>query len=277
MIRTMAKKLPSPVKIQIKKLMNLRRRRAIAMGYYAKKLAMIDKWVWRDTETSNFYYKLTPFNRDHLAQLISSVTGVRYEIIVQYFEELEGDTELRKHLEKALKGTHYGKDIEIDFGRRLGWYTFVRVLKPRVVVETGVDHGVGSCVLASALLRNIEEGYEGKYYGTEIRPEAGQLYCGKYAVTGRILYDDSIASLKKLNEQIDLLVNDSDHSGEYEYREYLTIADKLSDRAVILGDNAHVTDSLSRFSREQGRKFIFFSEKPENHWYPGAGIGISYK
>lgn len=59
MMRTMAKKLPSPVKIQIKKLMNLRRRRAIAMGYYSKKLAMIDKWVWRDTETSNFYYKLT--------------------------------------------------------------------------------------------------------------------------------------------------------------------------------------------------------------------------
>lgn len=202
---------------------------------------------------------------------------MRYDIIIQYFEELEGDTELRKHLEKALKGTHYGKDIEIDFGRRLGWYTFVRVLKPRVVVETGVDHGVGSCVLASALLRNIEEGYDGKYYGTEIRPEAGQLYSGKYAVTGRILYDDSITSLKKLNEQIDLLVNDSDHSGEYEYREYLTVADKLSDLAVILGDNAHVTDSLSRFSREQGRKFIFFAEKPENHWYPGAGIGISYK
>ncbi len=23
--------------------------------------------------------------------------------------------------------------------------------------------------------------------------------------------------------------------------------------------------------------FIFFKETPLNHWYPGAGIGISYK
>lgn len=246
------------------------------MSYYDKKLAMIDSWVPRDTESSNFYYRLTTLNRDHLAQLISSLTGTRYQKIVQYFEELEGDAELRNHLEKSLKGTHYGKDIEIEYGRRLGWYAFVRVFKPKVIVETGVDHGVGSCVLASALLRNIAEGHEGKYYGTEIRPEAGQLFCGKYAATGKILYDDSITSLMKLDEKIDLFVNDSDHSAEYEYREYVTIAEKLSEKAVILGDNSHVTDSLSRFSREQNRKFIFFSEKPEGHWYPGAGIGISY-
>ena len=175
-----------------------------------------------------------------------------------------------------LKDTQYGSDIEINYGRRLGWYTFVRVLKPRIVVETGVDHGVGSCVLASALLRNISEGYAGKYYGTEIRSEAGQFFTGKYAAAGKILYDDSIESLKNLDEKIDLFVNDSDHSSEYEFREYLTIAEKLSCRSVILGDNAHVTDCLSRFSREVGRNFIFFAEKPDLHWYPGAGIGISY-
>jgi hypothetical protein len=83
----------------------------------------------------------------------------------------------------------------------------VRVLKPKIVVETGVDHGVGSCVLASALLRNIAEGHLGKYYGTEIRREAGHLFCGKYATAGEILYDDSIVSLKKIPEKIDLFVN----------------------------------------------------------------------
>ena len=283
MIIKLAKKLPLPIQRVIKEvlhlrllILNLRRRRSIAMGYYSQKLEMIGKWIWKDTETSNFYYKLTPFNRDHLAQLISSITGETYEKIIRYFEELEGDTELRKHLEQSLKGAHYGRDIAIDYGRRLGWYAFARVLKPKVVVETGVDHGVGACVLASALLRNAAEGFEGRYYGTEIRPEAGKLFSGKYAMAGKILYNDSISSLEKMTEKIDLFVNDSDHSGTYEYKEYLTIAGKMSDRAVILGDNAHVTDSLSRFSREQGRKFIFFSEKPENHWYPGAGIGISY-
>ena len=37
------------------------------------------------------------------------------------------------------------------------------------------------------------------------------------------------------------------------------------------------TIKLSVFSKENGRKFIFFKEQPLNHWYPGAGIGISFK
>lgn len=277
MLIELGKKLPPGLQTVVKKVFSRQFRRAIAMSYYREKLALIDKWVLQDKETSNFYYNLTPLNRDQLAQMIASVTGETCDKIVRYFDELENDTELRGHLEKVLRGTQYGKDIEIEYSRRLGWYAFVRVLKPRVVVETGVDHGVGSCVLASALLRNIEEGDAGKYYGTDIRTEAGQLFAGKYASVGKILYDDSITSLKKLEEKIDLFVNDSDHSGEYEYQEYLTIEGKMADGGIILGDNAHVTDSLSRFSREHGRKFIFFAEKPEGHWYPGAGIGISYK
>jgi hypothetical protein len=73
-----------------------------------------------------------------------------------------------------------------------------------------------------------------------------------------------------------LFVDDSDHSAEYEYNEYLVIADKLSERSLILGDNAHVTNSLSRFSVKTNRQFVFFSEKPANHWYAGAGIGIAF-
>lgn len=144
------------------------------------------------------------------------------------------------------------------------------------MIETGIDHGVGSCVLASALLRNTEEGKPGRYYGTEIRWEAGQLFCGAYASAGEILYGDSIESLKNFGEKMNVFINDSDHSAEYEYEEYCVIRDKLSDNGIILGDNSHVTNSLSRFSRETSRSFIFFSEKPENHWYPGAGIGISF-
>ncbi len=277
MLLELGKKLPPNLQTVVKKLFSRQFRRALAMVYYKDSLALIEKWIRLDKETSNFYYKLTELNRDHLAQLIGTVTGEGYTRIVEYFDELEGDAELRNHLEGALRSTLYGKDIEIEYGRRLGWYALVRVLKPKVVVETGVDHGVGSCVLASALLRNSAEGHPGKYYGTDIRNVAGQLFSGKYASTGKILYGDSITSLNQLDERIDLFVNDSDHSGEYEYREYLAIEKKLSELGVILGDNAHATNGLSRFSRERSRRFVFFAEKPEAHWYPGAGIGISYK
>ena len=72
-------------------------------------------------------------------------------------------------------------------------------------------------------------------------------------------------------------MNDSDHSSEYEYCEYRTIADKLTEGALIIGDNSHDSDSLSRFASETGRCFVFFRETPKNHWYPGAGIGFAFE
>jgi len=168
-------------------------------------------------------------------------------------------------------------DLRVDFGRRLGWYAFARAMKPKITVETGVDKGIGSVLLCSALLKNRDEGFEGYFFGTDINPEAGYLLGGKYAEVGKILYGDSIKTLSQFTEKIDLFINDSDHSSDYEYREYITIKDKISERAVLLGDNSHTSDKLAIFSKETNRNFLFFKEEPSEHWYPGAGIGISFK
>jgi len=62
----------------------------------------------------------------------------------------------------------------------------------------------------------------------------------------------------------------------YEAEEYRTIVNKLSDHAIALGDNSHDTDILLEFSLESNRHFVFYQEKPREHWYPGACIGISF-
>jgi predicted O-methyltransferase YrrM len=162
------------------------------------------------------------------------------------------------------------------FARRIGWYALVRCLKPKVVVETGVDKGLGSVVLTAALLRNGLEGHPGRYYGTDINPKAGYLLKEPYAAAGKILIGDSIESLKKLGETIDLFINDSDHSAGYEGREYETVERSLAPGAVVIGDNAHVTDELLRFARRTGRTFLYFQERPKDHWYPGGGIGVAF-
>jgi predicted O-methyltransferase YrrM len=228
------------------------------------------------TENSNYYYDITELNKEHLSQMIAHVTKGSPRVIHEYFKELEQDQALRKHIEAGLNA--YGQDFaEIHYGRRLGWYALIRELKPNLVIETGVHQGVGACVIASALLKNTSEGYSGRYLGTDIDPNAGKLLTGNYQSVGEILYGDSVESLKKVDSEIDVFINDSDHDPEYEAIEYVTIAPKLSQKSVILGDNSHVTDKLSQFSLVNSREFIFFSEKPKNHWYPGAGIGISYK
>jgi len=253
-------------------------KRNFAQSYFRDKNSMINSWAWGDNELSNFYYDLTEMNKEYLADLISLVTGKSTDEIYGYFSELLNDEALYNHLCKSLKNiSEYGKEIRFAYGRRIGWYAFVRILKPKLVIETGVDHGVGACVLTSALLRNKQEGFKGSYLGTDNNINAGKLLKEPYSSIGEIIYGDSINSLMKIKDPIDIFINDSDHSSEYEFQEYLTIEERISPNSVILGDNSHVTSCLSKFSKRTNRNFLFFKEIPKNHWYPGGGIGISFK
>jgi hypothetical protein len=260
-------------------VINFLRRIYFASKYYNYKYLQILKWGIKSKEHTNYTFHLTPENLVCLAQTISLVSGKGLKEISAYITELENDMDLKNHIRNTTFNSNEKSfaDLEIRFSRRIGWYALARAMKPKVIIETGVDKGLGSVLLCSALIKNKTEGFEGKFYGTDINPAAGYLLNGKYSEVGQILYGDSIETLSKFNKQIDLFINDSDHSAEYEYIEYKTIASKLSKDAIILGDNSHVTSKLSQFSLENNRKYIFFHEVPLNHWYPGAGIGISFK
>ena len=250
-------------------------RRRIVVRYQKRSHKLARLWIWKRTEDSNFYYDLTSSNRGDLANLIALVTGKTVPEIKGYIDELSSNEELRDHISSTWKSDPSLRDSLVGFGRREGWYALIRALKPELVVETGVSHGVGACVIATALLQNQNEGYAGRYLGTDLDPEAGILFSGKYAGVGAIAYGDSIESLMALDASIDLFINDSDHSVDYEASEYEVIASKLSERAFILGDNSHASPSLRNFAEKSGRHFVFFKEVPKDHWYPGGGIGIS--
>ena len=236
------------------------------------------RWLVASREFTNFTYDLDDLNRRYLASLIADILNLDFTVVDGYIRELENDCNIKQHIVDVTSRSELAAvaDRTVRFGRRLGWYAIVRALKPRIVVETGVDKGLGSCILAAALKRNATEGFQGRYIGTDINPKAGYLLTGEYAAFGTILYGDSIESLRTIADEIDIFINDSDHSSDYEYREYLTIASKLSGHALLLGDNAHCCDKLLQFSLETGRRFVFFQEKPINHWYPGGGIGFSF-
>lgn len=254
-------------------------REKFALSYFKPSIDRINSWVHESRERTNFTYDLTDTNILYLAHTISAVTGKLFSDVFAYIEEARNDEELTEHVSDTIAKSPFRDEADgrIFWGRRLGWYAFVRILKPKVVVETGVDKGHGSVLLCAALLRNKAESFDGQYYGTDINPDAGYLLTGKYREMGKILYGDSIESLQKITAPIDLFINDSDHSADYEYREYKTILSNLSPKTIILADNAHSSDSLAKFSTEQQRNFLFFKEAPKDHWYPGAGIGISWK
>lgn len=251
------------------------RRYLFGRSYYARQLRSLRQWSVASTEETNFYYELVPRNEATLISLVSAVCGVDVEEVETYVTEAKSDAGLHEHISAFLRADPLLKDAVPALGRRIGWYAFVRAMKPSLVVETGVAHGVGSCVLAAALLRNAAEGYPGSYLGTEIDRDAGQLFVAPYSSAGEIRFGDSLETLRSLTEPIDIFINDSDHSASYEAAEYESVRHLLSADSVILGDNSHVTSSLRDFSARARRPFLFFREEPADHWYPGAGIGVS--
>jgi len=254
------------------------RRMKTALKYFYKPSLNLVKWLFKSNETTNFTYDLEEDNKRYLALLIAEILNMQFETVLAYIKEIEEDGDLKHHIKEMTLNSNFAfmADKEVLFGRRIGWYAFARALKPKIIMETGVDKGIGSCLLTAALKRNEEDGHKGKYYGTDINPNAGYLLSGNYADYGKIIYGDSIESLTEFDEPIDLFINDSDHSADYEAKEYDIIANKLSKKAIVLGDNSHCTDKLLNFSLKTNRNFIFFQEKPFNHWYPGAGIGICF-
>ena len=246
--------------------------------YIGKKIQEYSSWLGYSDEGSNYTYRLA--NLEHLASWVVGVTNCEIQQAVFYINEIVNDGYLKNHLiskesQQRSRARYQQFGCEL-LGRRIGWYAVARVIKPKLIIETGVDRGLGSCVLTRALMLNESDGHYGRYLGTDINPNAGYLLSNELSNFGKIAIGDSIETLTHLSETIDLFINDSDHSAEYEYNEYATISGKINQKSIILGDNAHATNALFRFANLSGRKFLFFGERPLDHWYPGAGIGAAF-
>ena len=235
-------------------------------------------WTVQSREHYNYSYDLQPLNLEYLAAFIAVVTGEPIKAARGFIREIDTEQALKDHVVR-LNRSHkerFVADAEARFGRRMGWYALIRAHKPRLVIETGVDKGLGSCVIAAALLRNAAEGSPGRLLALDINPNAGYLLAKPYTDVAQMVYGDSLASIAAVKEPIDFFIHDSDHSAEHEAKELKAVESKLSPRGLVLSDNADCTDELIKFAERSGRQFLFFAEKPKNHWWPGDGIGVAF-
>jgi predicted O-methyltransferase YrrM len=204
---------------------------------------------------------------------VSSLTGASIIEVEKYFIEFETDKEF--FLELNTKAKNIKRQNELTFpilcGRRIVWYCLIRITRPRTVVETGTEKGLGSLIIQRALDMNNS----GKLFSLDIDEYAGSLFDSKDKERISLQIGDSIESIRNLNE-IDFFIHDSDHSAAHEKKELEAIETHLSSNAIVLSDNSHITDELYNWSIKMGRKYLFIKEIPKDHWYGGAGVGISY-
>ncbi|GAA1381908.1 class I SAM-dependent methyltransferase [Catellatospora chokoriensis] len=258
----------------------LPKRLARVARHDAKVLRQSARWLVTSREHHNYTYDLTQLNREHLAWFVSIVAEAPVVDVRRWMVEIEADDALRTHIEQATaKSARRGlADKQVRYARRVGWYALVRARKPRHVVETGVDKGLGTCVLAAALLRNAAEGHPGRVTSLDINPEAGYLAKAEpWAGVVDLVIGDSITTLNALDRPVDMFLHDSDHSAGHEQREFTAVEPHLSERALLLTDNVTITTVLLKHAEKTGRRFLAFREQPKEHWYPGDGIGAAWR
>jgi hypothetical protein len=244
----------------------------------ARVLSNSVRWLFTSREHHNYTYPLTKLNRSHLAWYVAQVCQVPVASVRGWFTELDRDQALRAHIEAttAAAGRRGLADRTVRYGRRLGWYAILRARRPAHVVEAGVDKGLGTCVLAAALLRNAAEGHPGRLTGLDINPEAGYLVGPPWSQVVDLVIGDSVSSIQALTTPVDVFLHDSDHSVGHERAELAALAGKLAPGALLLSDNVTHTDVLGRYAEQTGRQFLAFTERPARHWYPGDGIGAAW-
>lgn len=248
-------------------------RTAMVARYDARLIGRSLDWLARGRETTNLTYDLDTLNHDQLCWFVSAVSGAGIEQVRAWTSELAGDDRLSAHVASRLASSPRRRisATHPHWARRFGWYALIRAFEPEVVVETGTHLGLGSCAIAAALLRNGH----GRLTTIDIDPGAGYLIGQPWAAVVDRRTGNSVELLGELRD-VDLFLHDSLHTYDYERRELAAVEPNLRPGALVLSDNAHDSAALSDWAERTGRHYLFFQEKPADHWWPGDGIGAAW-
>jgi hypothetical protein len=232
------------------------------------------RYVALDPELDNFTYDVA--NRGELVRTLAEVLEVDPDVVGAYVAEADADPGLTRAT-RGRPSLWLRHKREIHPGRRLGWYVAARILKPELIVETGIHDGLGSRLLLLALRRNRAEGTPGELLSIDIDDRSGALVEKDLRDHWRPVFGSTYDVLGPAiaGRKVGMLIHDSDHTYECERFEFETALASASDPIALISDNAHATSALPDLAAERDLPYGYFHEEPRDHFYPGAGLGIA--
>ena len=218
-------------------------------------------------ELTNFTYEIE--NAGALVALLAEMLGADRDRLAALSAELQEDDRLGAELAEKLRH-RLDRNRRMPFGRRIGWYILVRVLRPRLVVETGTHDGLGSTAVLAALERNAADGSDGRLISIDVDPSTGWLVPDRLRGRYEQLHGDSVEVLERIDDRIDLAILDSAHVYDHELRELELLRAKAGAETVFVSDNPG-TNSLADFADEHGLSYSVFRERSLRHIHPAPG------
>ena len=232
------------------------------------------KYIFFGNEITNFTYEIN--NHNEIIHTINNITKCDYKKIDALMKELDfSNTELKNFFSERFYNDFKSKNI---FGRRYIWYLLVRIIKPKIVIESGIFQGLGSALLSFALYMNNKDDKElkSKFIGLDIKLNTPYLNKNAFKQVNIFLNEvDSLIFLKNFNEKNKIIyISDAKHEFEFEKKEFDLILKNLDKGSLIISDNG--SKALSEFTIKHKKKMTCFSEEVKNHWYPGAKCCVSF-
>jgi hypothetical protein len=231
------------------------------------------KYVFVDPEVDNFTYEIA--NEDELIDFLAGALGIDRASAAGHVAEARTDPELNDELSRRIRW-RWDMKRRIHLGRRLGLYAVAREVKPRLVVEAGIQDGLGSLVLLRALERNAEEGSPGRLISFDILP-GGWLVPERLRGLWTTIFESTTTALEPALSglELDMVVHDSGDDYERERHEYATALAHAGPRlALVSGSGLQRARALPDVCAALGVEYHLFSERPRDHFYPGAGLAV---
>jgi len=230
------------------------------------------RFVLFDPEFDNFTYELA--NEDELLEFLAETLGTEQSCLAQYLAETRTDPGLTTELWRRLRWRLDYKRRP-PLGRRTTWYLLARILKPELVVETGVQDGLGSLAVLRALSRNAEEGKPGRLISVDILPTAGWLVPDSERSAWQLLIGSSDQVLPGVlgPERLGLFLQDSGADLELAQRELELVRAHATDDAVFVSQTQR--PALEALCHEHEIPYSEFWHRPRDHIFSGTITGFS--
>ncbi|HWJ51356.1 MAG TPA: class I SAM-dependent methyltransferase [Solirubrobacteraceae bacterium] len=234
----------------------------------------VAKYVLWAPDVGDFSYELD--NEAELVSFLASALALEPTQVKGYLDEIHTAPEVTHDLAATVRRRPDMKRRP-GLGHRVAWYVVARAIKPQLVVETGIKHGLGALVLLVALERNAREGSDGRLISFDPDPESGWVVPEAMRRSWRPVFATSFDAFDEqlAGEQIDLFICDTPPDTELEDFEMHAALRHAAPGIVLIAGNGDRTTVLPDLAAERGGDYRFFTERPRHPIYPGGGLGLA--